>query len=144
MGLDDAPNHGQPKANAGLIRAHPFRATLERLGKRGDQFGVLLDAVHAAAVDAAAEGIAVVRYGSGAEAARWVATAQTSAHVHGGAVDVAPDAATDWLSAHGAGYGLCLVYGNEPWHFEYLTDAVGVGCPHMYPDLTEDPRMNPS
>nr|WP_231705355.1 hypothetical protein [Arthrobacter gengyunqii] len=142
--MDDAPNDGQPKADAGLIRAHPFRATLERLGKRGDQFGVLLDAVRAAAVDAAAEEIAVVRYGSGAEAARWVATAQTSTHVHGGAVDVAPGAVTDWLSAHGAGYGLCLVYGNEPSHFEYLPDAGTAGCPCMYPNPTEDPRMNPA
>lgn len=86
---------------------------------------------------------AVARYGSEAEAARWVATAQTSAHVHGGAVDVVPGAVTEWLSANGAGYGLCRVYGNEPWHFEYLPDAGAAGCPAMYPDPTWDPRMNP-
>jgi D-alanyl-D-alanine carboxypeptidase len=64
---------------------------------------------------------AVARYGSEAEAARWVATEQTSAHVHGGAVDVVPGAVTEWLSANGAGYGLCRVYGNEPFQCRELS-----------------------
>jgi D-alanyl-D-alanine carboxypeptidase len=79
---------------------------------------------------------AVAKYGSEEEAARWVATPETSAHVSGDAVDMAPAAAA-WLSAHGAAYGLCRIYGNEPWHFE-LRPAP---CPPMYPDPTQDPRM---
>lgn len=38
------------------------------------------------------------------------------AHVHGGSVDVGPDAAIEWLALNGAWYGLCQIYGNEPWH----------------------------
>jgi hypothetical protein len=75
------------------------------------------------------------------EAARWVATPETSAHVSGDAVDVGPADARAWLSEHGAGHGLCQVYGNEPWHFELRPEAVDRGCPPMYPDPTHDPRM---
>jgi hypothetical protein len=84
---------------------------------------------------------AVAEYGSQEEAARWVATPETSAHVSGDAVDVGPPAAAAWLSAHGAGYGLCQIYGNEPWHYELRPDAVDEGCPPMYADPTHDPRM---
>jgi D-alanyl-D-alanine carboxypeptidase len=84
---------------------------------------------------------AVLKYGSQAEASRWVATPGTSAHVSGDAVDIGPADATPWLSAHGAKYGLCRIYGNEPWHFELRREAVGHGCPAMYPDPTHDPRM---
>lgn len=84
---------------------------------------------------------AVSKYGSEQEAARWVATADTSAHVSGDAVDVGPSAATAWLSEHGAAYGLCRIYGNEPWHYELRPEAVGRGCPPMYADPTHDPRM---
>jgi zinc D-Ala-D-Ala carboxypeptidase len=86
---------------------------------------------------------AVAKYGSDAEAARWVATPKTSAHVSGNAVDLGP-AATAWLSAHGAAYGLCRIYGNEPWHYELRPEAVAHGwCPPMYADPTHDPRMKP-
>ncbi|KAF0844798.1 M15 family metallopeptidase [Nocardia caishijiensis] len=121
----------------------------------------LLDALRRAAVDAGAEGVefvvtsgwrsadhqtrllreAVGRYGSEAEAARWVATAETSAHVSGHAVDIGHSAATTWLSAHGAAYGLCQIYDNESWHYELRPDAVVNGCPARYADPTEDPRM---
>jgi zinc D-Ala-D-Ala carboxypeptidase len=84
---------------------------------------------------------AVSEYGSEEEAARWVATAETSAHVSGDAVDIGPSAATAWLSEHGARYGLCRIYGNEPWHYELRPDAIDQGCPPMYPDPTHDPRM---
>lgn len=84
---------------------------------------------------------AVDEYGSPAEAARWVATADTSPHVQGNAVDVGPWDAMEWLSAHGAGYGLCQVYANESWHYELRPDAVDDGCPAMYDDPTHDPRM---
>ena len=84
---------------------------------------------------------AVSKYGSEAEAARWVATPETSAHVSGDAVDVGPAEATAWLSEHGAEYGLCQVYANEPWHYELRPDAIDHGCPPMYADPTHDPRM---
>ncbi len=84
---------------------------------------------------------AVSEYGSEEEAARWVATAETSAHVSGDAVDIGPSDATAWLSEHGAAYGLCQIYGNEPWHYELLPEAIDHGCPPMYADPTHDPRM---
>jgi hypothetical protein len=86
---------------------------------------------------------AIAKYGSRAEAARWVATPTTSEHVRGNAVDVAPSDAAAWLSEHGARYGLCRVYGNEPWHFELRPRAVEHGCPTPYADPTHDPRMQP-
>jgi zinc D-Ala-D-Ala carboxypeptidase len=84
---------------------------------------------------------AVSEYGSEEEAARWVATAETSAHVSGDAVDLSPSAATAWLSEHGAAYGLCQIYDNEPWHYELRPEAVAHGCPPMYADPTHDPKM---
>jgi hypothetical protein len=121
----------------------------------------LLGALRRAAIDAADSGVelvvdsgwrspayqdrllreAVSEYGSAEEAARWVATAETSAHVSGDAVDIGPSDATAWLSEHGAGYGLCQIYGNEPWHFELRPEAVYGSCPPMYADPTHDPRM---
>jgi zinc D-Ala-D-Ala carboxypeptidase len=84
---------------------------------------------------------AVSKYGSEAEAARWVATAETSPHVSGDAVDIGPSAAAAWLSEHGAGYGLCQIYGNEPWHYELRPEAIEQACPPVYADPTHDPRM---
>ena len=121
----------------------------------------LLGALRQAASDAAGDGVelsvnsgwrspeyqeqllqeAVSEYGSEEEAARWVATAETSPHVSGDAVDVGPDDATAWLSEHGAAYGLCQIYGNEPWHYELRPEAIDGGCPPMYADPTHDPRM---
>jgi len=121
----------------------------------------LLGALRAAASDAADSGIevfvnsgwrspayqehlleeAVVEYGSEAEAARWVATAATSSHVAGTAVDVGSYDAIDWLQEHGARYGLCPTYDNEPWHFEPHPEAIDQGCPAKYWDPTQDPRM---
>jgi D-alanyl-D-alanine carboxypeptidase len=84
---------------------------------------------------------AVSEYGSEKEAARWVATAETSAHVSGDAVDIGPFDATAWLSEWGAEYGLCQIYSNEPWHYELRPEAIDHGCPPMYADPTHDPRM---
>jgi len=84
---------------------------------------------------------AVSEYGSEEEAARWVATAETSAHVSGDAVDIGPSDATAWLSEHGAEYGLCQIYDNEPWHYELRPEAIDHGCPPTYSDPTQDPRM---
>jgi zinc D-Ala-D-Ala carboxypeptidase len=117
----------------------------------------LLGALRQAATDAADDGVdfyvdsgwrspayqehllreAVWKYGSEEEAARWVATPDTSAHVAGDAVDIGPSAAAAWLSEHGAAYGLCQIYSNEPWHYELRPD----GCPAMYADPTHDPRI---
>ena len=121
----------------------------------------LLGALRQAATDAAGYGVrfvvdsgwrspeyqehlldqAVSKYGSIAEAARWVATPTTSAHVSGDAVDIGPATAAAWLSEHGADYGLCRIYGNEPWHYELRAEAIELGCPPMYADPTHDPRM---
>jgi zinc D-Ala-D-Ala carboxypeptidase len=121
----------------------------------------LLKALRKAATDAADDGVrfsvnsgwrspayqnqllreAVAEYGSEKEAARWVATPDTSVHVSGDAVDIGPTNATAWLSEHGAEYGLCQIYRNEPWHYELRPDAINDRCPPMYADPTHDPRM---
>jgi hypothetical protein len=123
----------------------------------------LLGGLRQAAADAADEGVelvvdsgwrspeyqagllreAVSKYGSQEEAARWVATPDTSAHVSGDAVDIGPSDAAAWLSEHGAVYGLCRIYGNEPWHFELRPEAIEHGCPPTYADPTHDSRMQP-
>jgi D-alanyl-D-alanine carboxypeptidase len=84
---------------------------------------------------------AVAEYGSEREAARWVATPETSPHVSGEAVDIGPAKAATWLSRYGARYGLCQIYDNEPWHYELRPDAAAHGCPPRYADPTHDPRM---
>lgn len=83
---------------------------------------------------------AVSKYGA-EEAARWVAAPESSAHVSGDAVDIGPLDATLWLSEHGAGYGLCQIYSNESWHYELRPEAIYDGCPPMYADPADDPRM---
>ena len=42
----------------------------------------------------------------------------------GDAVDIGRSDATAWLSEHGAEYGLCQIYANEPWHYELRPEAV--------------------
>jgi D-alanyl-D-alanine carboxypeptidase len=121
----------------------------------------LLGALRAAATAAARDGVeiyvnsgwrsekyqeqlfeqAVAKYGSGAKAAQWVARPGTSVHEAGGAVDIGPNDAAAWLSDHGAEYGLCQMYANEPWHYELRPDGVAHGCPAMYADPTHDPRL---
>jgi LAS superfamily LD-carboxypeptidase LdcB len=125
----------------------PHQPTVRRLDP------ALRAAVQAAAADAREDGVAlsvtsgwrsrvhqqhlldqaIAHYGSEAEARRFVATPQTSAHVTGDAVDIGPAAADDWLSRHGSAYGLCQVFANERWHFELATSPGG-RCPPMLPD----------
>ena len=62
-------------------------------------------------------------------------------HVSGDAVDIGHSDATAWLSEHGADYGLCQIYCNEPWHSELRPEAIDHGCLPMYADPTHDPRM---
>jgi zinc D-Ala-D-Ala carboxypeptidase len=121
----------------------------------------LLRAVREAAKDAAADGVkfvvnsgwrsaayqnqllreAVAEYGSQEEAARWVATPERSLHVSGDAIDIGPSESAAWLSEHGAEYGLCQIYDNEPWHYELRPEAIDDGCPARYADPTQDPRQ---
>ena len=84
---------------------------------------------------------AVAKYGSEEEASRWVAPPSRSEHVSGHAIDIGPTDAASWLSQHGAQYGLCQIYGNEPWHYELRPDAAQQGCPAMYADAAHDPRL---
>lgn len=84
---------------------------------------------------------AIAEYGSEQEARRWVASPETSVHVSGGAVDMGTLPTLDFLAQHCDEYGLCQIYANERWHFELRPDAVEHGCPEMYADPTEDPRM---
>jgi zinc D-Ala-D-Ala carboxypeptidase len=120
----------------------------------------LLGALRQAATEAAGDGVqffvdsgwrspeyqkrlfqqAVLKYGSEEEAARWVATPNTSAHVSGEGVDIGRSDAAAWLSKHGAAYGLCQIYSNEPWHYELRPEAIDHGCPRKYADPTHDPR----
>lgn len=122
----------------------------------------LLEALRRAATDAGRDGVefevnggwrstalqeklladAVAQYGSIEEASRWVASPTGSAHVSGQAVDLGPLSALDWLAQHGADYGLCQIYANESWHYELRPGAVEGGCPAMYADSSEDPRMS--
>jgi D-alanyl-D-alanine carboxypeptidase len=121
----------------------------------------LLRALREAAIDAADDGIefrvnsgwrspeyqdqlfreAVSRYGSEEEAARWVAAGATSAHVSGDAADIGPWDATAWLSKHGAKYGLCQIYRNEPWHYELRREAIDRRCPRMFADSAHQPSL---
>ncbi|GLZ78019.1 hypothetical protein Afil01_28260 [Actinorhabdospora filicis] len=82
----------------------------------------------------------VERLGSAEQAARWVTAPERSAHVSGHAIDLGPAEATAWLSRHGAAFGLCQIYANEPWHYELRPEAITKGCPAMYPDPSHDPR----
>ncbi|MFF2087894.1 M15 family metallopeptidase [Nocardia sp. NPDC058176] len=149
--LDNIDQHGPPGATV-------FDEENPSLGNLDPD---LLDALRQAATAAADDGVelvvtsgrrsaeyqeqllreAVAKYGSEREAARWVASPQTSAHVTGEAVDIGPTEAATWLSAHGAEYGLCQIYRNEPWHFELRPGADEYGCPALYADASHDPRM---
>lgn len=84
---------------------------------------------------------AVSEYGSEKEAARWVATTETSPHVFGHAVDIGHSDAAAWLAEYGAEYGLCQIYSNEPWHYELRPEAIDHRCPRKYSDPRHDPRM---
>ncbi len=151
-----------PGESDGIIiegnRPSVFDADHPAIGKLD---GAILEAVQRAMSDASDQGVelfitagwrsaalqdklfqdAVAKYGSEDDAARWVATADTSMHVSGQAVDFGPMTSVDWLAGNGWRYGLCQVYANETWHFESRPDAVEHGCPELYADPTEDPRM---
>lgn len=151
-----------PSEADGVIRDgdQPTVFDVDRLAV-GNLDPALLDALQRAASDAEADGVtflvnsgwrsatlqeqllrdAIDDYGSEEEARRWVATAETSAHVSGDAVDLGPLPTLDWLAQRGWRYGLCQTYANESWHYELRPEAVEDGCPAQYADATEDPRM---
>lgn len=78
---------------------------------------------------------AVETYASEEIARRFVASPDVSSHVSGEAVDLGPVDMQFWLSGHGADYGLCQTYANEPWHWEQATVPGGT-CPEMLPDAS--------
>jgi LAS superfamily LD-carboxypeptidase LdcB len=81
---------------------------------------------------------AVRKYGSVAEASKWVAPPLVSHHPWGTAIDVNyPDepVGAGWLEVHGYKFGLCRVFENEWWHFEPVI-APGWKCPALVPDAT--------
>ena len=80
--------------------------------------------------------VAIKKYGSYREAAKWVSPPEISHHPLGLAIDVnypnEPDAAK-WLEVNGYKFGLCRVFKNEWWHFEGNI-APGWKCPKMFKD----------
>lgn len=147
--------HDATGVEGGLVPddASPFDTDLPAIANLDSD---LRHAVQDAARDAEADGItfrvtsgwrstafqqqlldrAVTKYGSEAEALRYVSTPDRSRHVPGLAVDIGPTDADDWLSRHGAEYGLCRTYANEMWHFELATSPGGE-CPEMSADATQ-------
>ena len=121
----------------------------------------LLAALRQAATDAAHDGVefyvnsgwrsaayqerlldeAVSEYGSKEEAARWVATPETSPHVSGDAVDLgAPTPGSGWPST-GPGTGCARSTATSPGTSSCGPRPSAHGCPPMYADPTSDPRM---
>ena len=143
---------GAGAANADVQALSPYDVANPAVGYLDP---ALLRAVQQAADAAAADGVtmtitsgwrspefqqqllddAVATYGSVAAARQYVQTPQSSRHVTGQAVDIGGYGADDWLSAHGARFGLCRIYANELWHFELAADAAGV-CPPLRPDAS--------
>lgn len=66
---------------------------------------------------------ALAKYGSPAEARKWVAPPGNSQHNHGNAGDLqfTTPAAREWAHANAANYGLAFPLSNEPWHIELGT-----------------------
>lgn len=89
---------------------------------------------------------AVRTYGSAHAARKWVLPPAESTHVRGLALDVGTPAAAAWLTAHGARWGLCRTYGDEPWHVEYRPDwikAYGGRCPPTVPTPGDPDPLSP-
>ena len=81
---------------------------------------------------------AIKKYGTAAEASKWVLPPLVSHHPWGVAIDVNyPDdpVGAGWLEINGSKFGLCRVFKNEWWHFEPVI-APGWKCPALVPDAT--------
>lgn len=74
---------------------------------------------------------ALERYGSEAEARRWVAPPGRSQHNHGRAVDLgfADDAARTWAHENASRFGLHFPLDNENWHLEMVGARDGHSAP---------------
>jgi zinc D-Ala-D-Ala carboxypeptidase len=118
----------------GVARLDPdLRHALQQATRAADHQGELLrvnSGWRSAAYQQHLLDQAVDQYGSYAAARRWVNTPEASTHVTGHAVDIGPAEGAWWLEQHGAKWGLCRVYANEPWHFELLTSPGGT-CPAL-------------
>jgi hypothetical protein len=81
---------------------------------------------------------AVKKYGTAAEASKWVAPPLVSHHPWGVAIDVNypnEPVGAGWLEINGSKFGLCRVFENEWWHFEPVI-APGWKCPALVADAT--------
>ena len=79
--------------------------------------------------------------GSLQEALWWVFPPDRSMHVQGLAVDVADEAAADWLAERGARFGLCRTLAWEWWHFEWRQHwEEARSCPAPARTIEEAPR----
>lgn len=70
---------------------------------------------------------AVKKYGSEAEARKWVAPPGRSQHNHGNAADLKylSTAAKEWVRANASRYGLAFPLSNEDWHVELAAARSG-------------------
>jgi len=82
---------------------------------------------------------AILKYGSKAEASKWVLPPEKSNHPWGLAIDInfgisgtKARQSTAWLEKNGYKFGLCRRYQNEWWHFEPLVSP-GTRCPVLEP-----------
>ncbi len=75
---------------------------------------------------------ALAKYGSEAEARKWVAPPGKSRHQHGDAYDLAygSDAARQWVHANAGKFGLAFPLANEDWHIELASARGGAGHDH--------------
>lgn len=130
---------------AGITRLTPsMLASLRRAAKAADEEGIAIDVTSGWRSKAYQQRLfnqAISEYGSAEAAAQWVARPGTSIHEAGDAVDVSGSAAQAWLVQNGGRYGLCQMYANEPWHFEWRPTAIDNGCPASYANAGQDPRL---
>lgn len=132
----------------GPVAAAPLPPQVE---DAGDLTPAMADAWNRAVAGAKAEGVVLTmtsgyrsgadqqelwvdglrKYGTEAEARKWVAVPWESAHVRGIAVDAGPNRdSMAWLEKNQDRFGLCRRFDNEPWHFE-LRRPEWPTCPPM-------------
>jgi hypothetical protein len=83
---------------------------------------------------------ALAKYGSEAEARKWVAPPGKSQHNHGNAADLEfmSPAAQEWVHANAERYGLAFPLSNEAWHVE----LAGARDGHNRPQTAAPPTGN--
>lgn len=95
---------------------------------------------------------ALKKYGSAAEARKWVAPPGRSEHNHGNAADLAyngkslaeaPKEVVDWLHQNAGAYGLKFPLANENWHIEDASTRGGGALRQgNYSSLSPEQRQN--